>query len=119
MLSYSAWWVWEASGTSVRYPAEKDRRFEPLDRESLARLAMPQAVLAVMALSSYHVQIITRLSSGYPLWYIWLASLLAKSNEPKGAGSVKRRTTANIIVRWMAIYTVVQAGLFASFLPPA
>ncbi|KAL2405727.1 GPI mannosyltransferase 2 [Exophiala dermatitidis] len=71
-------------------------------------LALPQLALAVLALTSYHVQIITRLSSGYPLWYIWLA---AKTHDaPKRAA---------LIIRWMIIYAMVQAGLYASFLPPA
>ncbi|ETI28681.1 hypothetical protein G647_01132 [Cladophialophora carrionii CBS 160.54] len=71
-------------------------------------LALPQLVLAILALTSYHVQIITRLSSGYPLWYIWLASKL--TDEPR---------TASLAVRWMVLYALIQAGLYACFLPPA
>ena len=80
------------------------------------RLAAPQGLLAVLALTSYHVQIITRLSSGYVLWYIWLARRIlagSKENEKQDIWTNK------IIVRWMVIYGLVQAGLFASFLPPA
>lgn len=71
-------------------------------------MALPQLVLAVLALTTYHVQIITRISSGYPLWYIWLA---AKTQE------TPKRTVP--IIRWMVIYALIQAGLYASFLPPA
>ncbi|KAL2404292.1 GPI mannosyltransferase 2 [Exophiala dermatitidis] len=71
-------------------------------------LELPQLALAVLALTSYHVQIITRLSSGYPLWYIWLA---AKTHD------APKRTAP--ILWWMVIYAMVQAGLYASFLPPA
>lgn len=71
-------------------------------------LALPQLALAVLGLTSYHVQIITRLSSGYPLWYIWLAVKIQE--EPRHI---------SVIVRWMGIYALIQAGLYASFLPPA
>ncbi|OAP59664.1 hypothetical protein AYL99_06962 [Fonsecaea erecta] len=77
-------------------------------KRALLSLALPQLVLAVLALTSYHVQIITRLSSGYPLWYIWLATEL--QTEPK---------RSSVVIRWMVIYGLVQAGLYASFLPPA
>ncbi|KIX97183.1 uncharacterized protein Z520_07297 [Fonsecaea multimorphosa CBS 102226] len=77
-------------------------------KRTLLSLALPQLMLAVLAFTSYHVQIITRLSSGYPLWYIWLATKL--QTEP-------RRTS--VVIRWMVIYALVQAGLYASFLPPA
>ncbi|KAJ9639629.1 ER membrane glycoprotein subunit of the GPI transamidase complex-like protein [Knufia peltigerae] len=77
-----------------------------------ASLALPQFSLAVLAFTSYHVQIITRISSGYPLWYIWLAAKI-RSQETKNT------SVAIIIIRWMIIYALVQAGLYASFLPPA
>lgn len=77
-------------------------------RSSLAPIALPQLVLAILALSSYHVQIITRISSGYPLWYIWLAAKVM--DEPK---------RVSMVVRWMVMYALIQAGLYASFLPPA
>ena len=73
-------------------------------------LALPQLVLAVMALTSYHVQIITRLCSGYPLWYMWLAERLHDRPSDKMGPA---------IVRWMVLYGLIQACLYASFLPPA
>jgi phosphatidylinositol glycan class V len=79
-----------------------------LQMRMLASLALPQLVLAVLAFTSYHVQIINRLSSGYPLWYIWLAVKLQDS--PK---------KASLIIRWMVLYGLIQAGLYACFLPPA
>ena len=83
----------------------------------LRRSAVPQALLAIMALLSYHVQIITRLSSGYPLWYLWLISSI-RTPERKGfIGSLT--VLPGAIVRWMVIYAMVQGALFASFLPPA
>ena len=88
-------------------------------KATLQRLAIPQAVLALMALSVYHVQIITRLSSGYPLWYIWLAVTLSRVAQrgPRKLGRTKE--TCRTIIRFMAGYAVIQGGLFACFLPPA
>lgn len=84
--------------------------FDSLDRSLLWVLALPQLVLALLALTSYHVQIITRLSSGYPLWYIWLAGRICDTAYHR---------ISKAVFRWMVIYTMVQAGLYASFLPPA
>jgi phosphatidylinositol glycan class V len=79
---------------------------------------LPQFVLALAAFTTYHVQIINRLSSGYPLWYVWLASMIAASTEGQ-ADMARKRRVAKLLVKSVAIYAIVQAGLFASFLPPA
>ena len=81
------------------------------------RFALPQIILAALALTTYHVQIITRLSSGYPVWYWWLASLTLENRKTPLMG--RKWSTAFVISRWMVIYAIVQGGLFASFLPPA
>lgn len=81
------------------------------------RLATPQILIAALALTSHHVQIITRLSSGYPVWYWWLASCILEDRKTSFMG--RKWSTAFIISRWMVIYAIVQGGLFASFLPPA
>ena len=81
------------------------------------RFATPQIVIAALALTSHHVQIITRLSSGYPLWYWWLASLILEERKTSFMG--RKWSAAFVISRWMVIYAIVQGGLFASFLPPA
>lgn len=86
-------------------------------KDPIWRLAVPQLVLAVMAFMIYHVQIITRLSSGYPVWYWWVASLIEK-NTVWPAYSITWEP-GKWIVRYMVIYAIIQAGLFASFLPPA
>ena len=92
----------------------KERRFQmsSISDETgavIRRIALPQAVLAILAVTSYHVQIITRISSGYPLWYWWLAWSLM----------VGEQKMPLYLIRWMIIYGIVQAALFASFLPPA
>lgn len=78
----------------------------------LFRLALPQLTLAVLALTSFHVQIITRISSGYPLWYL----VLAREITDGGANGTR---FAKWTVRWMVMYALIQGVLFASFLPPA
>ncbi|KAK4237236.1 glycosyltransferase [Achaetomium macrosporum] len=70
--------------------------------------AAAQVLLAVLALTTYHVQIITRISSGYPLWYFWLARCLSRGEK-----------TGSHIVMFMVMYASIQGVLFASFLPPA
>ncbi|KAK0708276.1 GPI mannosyltransferase 2, partial [Lasiosphaeris hirsuta] len=74
----------------------------------LRSAAAAQVLLAGLAVTMYHVQIITRISSGYPLWYWWLAGMLIRG-ERLGRG----------ITMFMVIYASVQGVLFASFLPPA
>lgn len=79
-------------------------------RTFVRTLAAGQTLLAVLAITHYHVQVITRLSSGYPVWYWWVAGCLGdKKRQGWGAG----------IAMFMVIYAGIQGGLFASFLPPA
>ncbi|QPH11053.1 hypothetical protein C2857_002620 [Epichloe festucae Fl1] len=73
-------------------------------------LAGSQAVVAVLAMTTYHVQIITRISSGYPVWYWWVAGCLMDKRRQRLGGA---------IVMFMMLYGGIQGGLFASFLPPA
>ncbi|KAH8599794.1 hypothetical protein B0O99DRAFT_668254 [Bisporella sp. PMI_857] len=63
----------------------------------LRNLAFSQLLLGALTLVAAHVQIITRISSAYPVWMWYIASLY-NSNNPLATGF---------------------AGLFASFLPPA
>lgn len=99
--------------------------------------ALPQATLAILALFNFHVQIINRLSSGYPVWYMVIA-LAATSRDKcadgttgsddsgrsqtitrKLARSLRKRGVQHVLMSSMILYAVVQAGLYASFLPPA
>jgi phosphatidylinositol glycan class V len=98
-------------------------------RRLLRSLAVPQFLLAVLALTSYHVQIITRLSSGYCVWYFWLAALLTETSNfvfTDNSQSPKNFAATEIglfgpteVIRYMVLYAAVQAGLYSSFLPPA
>lgn len=76
----------------------------------LGALALTQLLLAGAAVTTYHIQVITRISSGYPLWYFWLAQKLTCPATTKTAGGV---------VMYMVMYAIIQGALFASFLPPA
>ena len=74
----------------------------------LQSAAVAQVLLAVLAATSYHVQIITRISSGDPLWHWWLAGCLVRGEK-----------TGYRVVMFMVIYAAIQGALFTSFLPPA
>ncbi|KAF4452682.1 GPI mannosyltransferase 2 [Fusarium austroafricanum] len=73
-------------------------------------LAAVQVLLAVLAITNYHVQIISRLSSGYPIWYWWVASCLMDK---------QRQSLGYAVVVFITMYAAIQGALFASFLPPA
>jgi phosphatidylinositol glycan class V len=87
------------------------------------QLAIPQIILAALAVTNFHVQIINRISSGCALWYVVLAILVAdrESGGPQlgmlallGGGGRKQ-----LLVRVMVGYAIVQGGLYAAFSPPA
>ncbi|MBE3050113.1 hypothetical protein IMZ48_47970 [Candidatus Bathyarchaeota archaeon] len=86
----------------------------------LLSMAVAQGILTVLTLLNHHVQVITRMSSAYPVWYIWLAAALAPAGESAGDlfGRSGRRY-GRVIVRYMVVYASVQAVLFLCFLPPA
>ncbi|KAM0262295.1 hypothetical protein ACHAQJ_001764 [Trichoderma viride] len=73
-------------------------------------LAASQTLVAILAITNFHVQIISRLSSGYAVWYWWVANSLSNGKSQK---------TGSLIVTFMIMYASIQGGLFASFLPPA
>ena len=87
-----------------------------LKNRVMLRLAIPQLLLALTALTTSHVQIITRLASGSPLWYIWIADQISSGTKDQAR---EAKSWTGVVVRWMVIYAMVQGGLFASFLPPA
>src|SRR5277367_2741001 len=99
----------------------------PLGRtegQLLRSLASPQLVLTILALTSYHVQIITRISSGYCVWYFWLAHAVIVSTDESPTPKVDKSSSwklggSNGMVIYIVVYAAVQAGLFSSFLPPA
>lgn len=79
------------------------------------QLVIPQLVLAVAATTNFHVQIINRISSGYPVWYLVVAKWLLDERE----GTAKKTIYSKWTVRGMVMYALIQGMLFAGFLPPA
>ena len=83
----------------------------------LRQAALPQLLLATTALTTSHVQMITRMGSGSPLWYLWLAQQLVNRNRKGDERS--EQGWVQVTCRWMVMYALIQGGLYASFLPPA
>jgi len=74
----------------------------------LRNLALSQLLLTALTLTTAHVQIITRISSACPVWVWYLAT---SRNE--------NSFLTNGFVTFIVVYSLIQGGLFASFLPPA
>jgi phosphatidylinositol glycan class V len=90
-------------------------RNTPLVMHSFPELAIPQLVLAIAAITSFHVQIVNRIASGYPTWYTTIATWLVDESFD---GS-KHQRQSHWIICGMITYGLVQGMLFANFLPPA
>ncbi|UPX15343.1 ER membrane glycoprotein subunit of the GPI transamidase complex-like protein [Ascochyta rabiei] len=86
-----------------------ESKHAPLVTCELPELALPQLVLAFAAATSFHVQIINRIASGYPIWYLTVAVWLVEDRSNKGQWAT----------RAMIMYSMIQGMLFANFLPPA
>ncbi|KAK6339190.1 ER membrane glycoprotein subunit of the GPI transamidase complex-like protein [Orbilia javanica] len=125
---------------SIQSPDPTSTRLYSLDlkhtnKDLLFRLTLPQLLLAVLAITNYHVQIIARLSSGLPMWYIVTAAAFAqtsttgtkaieskdtpKSGKPADEVVSAEGSWARPAVRFFLGYQVVQAVLYGGFLPPA
>lgn len=76
----------------------------------IGALALAQLVLTGLAITTYHIQIITRIGTGYALWHWWLATKLHDNQDSRFGSRV---------VVFMVMYATIQGALFASFLPPA
>jgi GPI mannosyltransferase 2 len=128
ILIESSLWTMRSRGTKKAAQKTRLTNSEPhgdFPNTLLYSLAVPQLVLAILALTSYHVQIITRISSGYCIWYFWLSSLLidASNGTPleKNSYGLLRwlRVSPATVVKYLMMYALIQGGLYASFLPPA
>ena len=87
----------------------------------VSQLAIPQLILATMSLTSFHVQIINRISSGCALWYLILAIAVndRRADRWEAIWGVLGGGRVELVVRLMVAYAIVQGGLYAAFLPPA
>ncbi|KAF2222413.1 GPI mannosyltransferase 2, partial [Elsinoe ampelina] len=97
---------------------------------TLQALAAPQLLLSLLALTTFHVQIINRISSGYPIWYIILATCIVRTGHGRRRAEAKAKSTGQgeilpsektqrYLVKGAVLYAFIQAGLYSSFLPPA
>lgn len=121
LLCYASLWALKMPWVAVkeRPTTVLDRTMSPEATDSLLiRLAVPQGLLAVMAFTSYHVQIINRISSGYPLWYWYLVCLVVDRVGESPSAAKSDRLFA-MVLQAMVIYGLIQAVLYGSFLPPA
>ncbi|OJI91093.1 hypothetical protein ASPTUDRAFT_37986 [Aspergillus tubingensis CBS 134.48] len=130
ILVYSAIWTLGVDSRRRETPTNTMQPGSPtgqLTGRLMRSLAAPQITLAVMVFFCNHVQIITRLASGYPVWYIWTATLIMNRYTGPSTASKRqleektndRNSYWQIIVQYMVIYAAVQGVLFAAFLPPA
>ncbi|KAF1834334.1 GPI mannosyltransferase 2 [Decorospora gaudefroyi] len=83
----------------------------------LPELALPQLLLAVAATTTFHVQIVNRVASGYPIWYLIVATWLVNTKDTSLTARHSQR--AQCLIRGFIMYALVQGMLFANFLPPA
>ncbi|KAL7775022.1 hypothetical protein CFE70_005938 [Pyrenophora teres f. teres 0-1] len=72
---------------------------------------------AIMAVTSFHIQIVNRIASGYPMWYLVIAQWLVDSQSTDR--TEKPSPKAQWIIRGFVVYSLVQGMLYANFLPPA
>src|SRR5436305_15303979 len=71
------------TGIFQRYIKSFQAKTDALQTTSkcLRKFAIPQFLLTVLALTNYHVQIIMRISSGYVVWYWWLATIVTQQKK--------------------------------------
>jgi GPI mannosyltransferase 2 len=72
-------------------------------------LAVTQLSVAILTITNFHVQMVTRMASGYLVWYWWIARHLLDNKTAIGS----------VVPVFMVMYASIQAALYASFLPPA
>ncbi|KXH57516.1 mannosyltransferase [Colletotrichum salicis] len=115
LLMVSGWEVVNRPSGLARSPtAEKQQGQSGTTSVLVGCMAAAQLLLAALAITTYHVQIITRIASGYAVWYWWVAGYLLDD----GADG-KRRDVGSKVVIFSVMYAMIQGVLFASFLPPA
>jgi phosphatidylinositol glycan class V len=131
MAAPMLWLMLTSSVTVLRTFLQPQLRGRPVSRSSATdvtwtlspgvhhapELALPQLVLAVAAATSFHVQIVNRIASGYPTWYSMVATWLVYDQVEFGNSRDQQRS--QWVVRGMVVYALAQGMLFANFLPPA
>ncbi|WYZ38053.1 hypothetical protein EsH8_II_001559 [Colletotrichum jinshuiense] len=114
LLIVSGWDVLKRPSGLARTPTAPGKQGGDTTSTLVFSMAASQVLLAALAITTYHVQIITRISSGYAVWYWWAAGCLLD-----GGADGKRRALGARVVTFSILYAMIQGALFASFLPPA
>ena len=107
------------SGQTNPTIGDKNIHRQKLAFGNLPQLALPQLVLAITAATNFHVQVINRLSSGYPVWYLAVARYIMGQNGPAALQNKLSPWVSQWVCRGLIMYAIIQGALFASFLPPA
>ena len=84
---------------------------------TVPELVLPEFMLSIAAITSFHVQIVNRIASGYPMWYLTIAIWLTEGQA--SSANVRPKTRGQWAVRGMISYAMIQGILYANFLPPA
>ena len=127
------WLLYESSAAILRDtgwptirvlgPSSSRNSIEPRDTMTpffvFPQLVWPQLFLAVMTFTSFHVQIVNRLASGYPLWYLSVAKMIFDSRAEDSLIEQRAGKASEWVSRGIVMYSIVQGLLFSSFLPPA
>ena len=122
IMAVSSVWAFRQSNLSAAQPKKRSKTPAATaalvsgEASMLPLFAAPQALVVIVTLTTSHVQIVSRLSSAYPVWYWWLANMMVDGTTSGGHETMAR---PKMVVRWMVIYAIIQGGLYASFLPPA
>lgn len=122
MLSTSGFWAFRANAfdDGSKQPIEDPVQLQ--NPQVFRNLAISQLLLTTLTVTSAHVQIITRISSSYPVWIWYLAASMSGADGlalPNVGDIIPKGLTLATVGRFMVMYAVIQGGLFSSFLPPA
>ncbi|KAF2830604.1 GPI mannosyltransferase 2 [Ophiobolus disseminans] len=132
MAAPMLWLLLESSAMVIRSSFQPPKRGRPVPQPGVTgvskttsrathcfpELVIPQLVLSIAAITSFHVQIVNRISSGYPTWYLMVATWLVHGLSASSS-KANLQQKSQWIVRGMIVYAIVQGMLFANFLPPA
>jgi phosphatidylinositol glycan class V len=117
-LRHSSHHIIKPSGTKSPSKAKNSKDLSSVPG-SLPEFALPQLILAVTAATNFHVQVINRLSSGYPIWYLAVAGWVIVQHGRRSQNKAIAWKSPQWIFRGMVVYALIQGALFANFLPPA
>lgn len=111
VLTRSGLWALNFDSSPKQGQSEKTQKTKEVGsaQQVLRNLAITQLSLVALTLATAHVQIITRISSAFPVW-LWYGSMASQDGKSRLVGS---------FVKFMVLYALIQGALYASFLPPA